>query len=372
MIKIYMNNDFKVVKTIFPEFIAQYSNLPVRLLIPETAFNVNDAFTINFVRPDGYKTRELSLTYSGTETFDNTIYRSYTVTLNSFYTNIIPGVNPTGTAYFSFRGTRTETIGGVPTVTKVSSSGITKITVHRSLEPETQFLETSELSNLQARLIAVEAVAEDAFTTENPPPIATKAEAEVGTVNNKYMTPLRTKEAIAAQVSTDVFATKQDLEDLELGEVNTINTVKVNNVALTIDAQKAVNIDLTAKADLVEGKIPSNQLPSFVDDVLEFANLAAFPLTGEAGKIYVALDTNLTYRWGGSTYVEISQSLALGETEFTAFRGDLGKEAYDWGDHADAGYIVDGAATGTIEALTTEEIAFDTTTSYGTAKGNLG
>lgn len=56
------------------------------------------------------------------------------------------------------------------------------------------------------------------------------------------------------------------------------------------------------------GKVPSSQLPSYVDDVLEFANLAAFPGTGEVDKIYVAIDTNKTYRWGGSSYVEISAS----------------------------------------------------------------
>ena len=56
------------------------------------------------------------------------------------------------------------------------------------------------------------------------------------------------------------------------------------------------------------GKVPSAQLPSFVDDVLEYANLAAFPGTGTAGVIYVALDSNKTYRWGGSVYIEISAS----------------------------------------------------------------
>jgi len=56
------------------------------------------------------------------------------------------------------------------------------------------------------------------------------------------------------------------------------------------------------------GLVPSSLLPSYVDDVLEYANLAGFPATGESGKIYVALDTNKTYRWSGSTYVEISPS----------------------------------------------------------------
>ncbi len=60
------------------------------------------------------------------------------------------------------------------------------------------------------------------------------------------------------------------------------------------------------KADLVGGKVPASQLPSYVDDVLEFANLAAFPATGEAGKIYIATDSEKTYRWSGSTYAVIS------------------------------------------------------------------
>jgi hypothetical protein len=53
-------------------------------------------------------------------------------------------------------------------------------------------------------------------------------------------------------------------------------------------------------------KIPAAILPSYVDDVLEYANLAAFPATGETGKIYVALDTNKCFRWSGSTYIQIT------------------------------------------------------------------
>lgn len=74
-----------------------------------------------------------------------------------------------------------------------------------------------------------------------------------------------------------------------------------------------------------DGKVPTSQLPSYVDDVLEYENKAAFPTTGEEGKIYVVKDTNLTFRWSGSSYVEISASLALGETNSTAYAGDKGK-----------------------------------------------
>ena len=77
------------------------------------------------------------------------------------------------------------------------------------------------------------------------------------------------------------------------------------------------------------GKVPSSQLPSYVDDVLSYASQSAFPATGETGKIYIAEDTNKTYRWSGSAYAEISASLALGETSSTAYRGDRGKTAYD-------------------------------------------
>ena len=85
---------------------------------------------------------------------------------------------------------------------------------------------------------------------------------------------------------------------------------------------------LGAKADLVDGKVPASQLPSFVDDVLE-GTLATFPAAGESGKIYVDTTTNKSYRWSGSQYAEIAGGVALGETSATAFRGDHGKTAYD-------------------------------------------
>lgn len=97
-----------------------------------------------------------------------------------------------------------------------------------------------------------------------------------------------------------------------------------------------------------DGKIPSNQLPSYVDDVLEYAKLSSFPTTGETGKIYVALDTNIVYRWSGSAYVEISSSLALGETSSTAYRGDRGKIAYD---HSQSAHAPSNAQANVIETV---------------------
>jgi hypothetical protein len=73
----------------------------------------------------------------------------------------------------------------------------------------------------------------------------------------------------------------------------------------------------------ISGKVPSSQLPSYVDDVLEYADLATFPLTGETGKIYVALDNGKTYRWSGSAYVEISPS------EVNSVNGKIGLVVLD-------------------------------------------
>jgi hypothetical protein len=76
------------------------------------------------------------------------------------------------------------------------------------------------------------------------------------------------------------------------------------------------------------GKIPSAQLPSYVDDVLEYSAKSSFPTTGEAGKIYIDTSTNITHRWSGTVYSPIGSDLALGETSSTAYYGDKGKIAY--------------------------------------------
>lgn len=86
-----------------------------------------------------------------------------------------------------------------------------------------------------------------------------------------------------------------------------------------------------------DGKVPSSQLPSYVDDVIEgyYSNGKFYSdsaktkeITGEGGKIYTDLTSNKTYRWGGTAWVEISASLALGETEGTAYDGKKGHDTY--------------------------------------------
>ncbi len=115
-------------------------------------------------------------------------------------------------------------------------------------------------------------------------------------------------------------------------QIPTLAISKISGLQTALDSKLATSLKGAANglAELdANGLVPSSQLPSYVDDVLEYSSKSAFPSTGTSGKIYVALDTNLTYRWSGTAYVEISPSLALGETSSTAYRGDRGKTAYD-------------------------------------------
>ena len=83
--------------------------------------------------------------------------------------------------------------------------------------------------------------------------------------------------------------------------------------------------DLLKKADIVNGKVPMAQLPDGLDDMQEYPNRPSFPAQGQSGIMYVAKDTNKSYRWSGTTYTVISETLALGETSSTAYAGDKGK-----------------------------------------------
>lgn len=107
-----------------------------------------------------------------------------------------------------------------------------------------------------------------------------------------------------------------------IGDTSELN----NKVQQFINSKGAPN----GLASLNEsGIIPSAQLPSHVDYVIEVDTFSNLPGTGESGKIYIVQDTNLTYRWSGTDYVEISKSLALGETSSTAYPGNKGKATTD-------------------------------------------
>ena len=136
-----------------------------------------------------------------------------------------------------------------------------------------------------------------------------------------------------ATTSTDGLMSSSDktkLDGIAAGATKTTVDSALSSTSTNPVQNKIIYGAISSKADLdTSGKVLSSQLPSYVDDVLEYSAKSNFPSTGESGKIYVDTATNLTYRWSGSTYVEISQSLALGETSSTAYRGDRGKIAYD-------------------------------------------
>ena len=138
----------------------------------------------------------------------------------------------------------------------------------------------------------------------------------------------------------NAIASKADKSDVEAALDNKSNVNHIHDeryyTESEVDTKLSGKIDTTLKgsangiAELNEnGKVPSSQLPSYVDAVVEYTSISDFPSTGDTGKIYVDTTTNLTYRWSGSAYVEISPSIALGETSSTAYRGDRGKAAYD-------------------------------------------
>lgn len=153
----------------------------------------------------------------------------------------------------------------------------------------------------------------------------TKANIGLGNVDNTSDAnkPVSTAQQTALDKKEDktnlkALAYKDSLGKADVGLENVTNDAQVKRSEMGV-ASGVATLDST-------GKVPAAQLPSYVDDVLEFATKAAFPATGEDGKIYVDEATNKTYRWGGTAYVEISASLALGETESTAYAGSKGKQ----------------------------------------------
>ena len=136
-------------------------------------------------------------------------------------------------------------------------------------------------------------------------------EAEIDRIENKF-------DGVTDKLED---ALQKEIEDRKAGDTTITNSL---NAFISTKGQPGGLAELDST-----GKVPAAQLPSYVDDVLEYSTKAQFPQTGEAGKIYVAKDTNLTYRWTGTQYLEISQSLALGETPSTAYPGDKGKANRD-------------------------------------------
>ena len=174
---------------------------------------------------------------------------------------------------------------------------------------------------------------------DNVSEIASKLTAHIGNKNNPHGVTKSQMEL--GNVDNTADSAKKVLSATKLTTSRKINGVSFDGSKdITIaDSTKIPTTQKGAAGGVAEldagGKVPASQLPSYVDDVIEgyyyngkFYKEAAHTteITGETGKIYVSLDSNLTYRWSGTKYVEISQSLALGETSSTAYAGNKGKK----------------------------------------------
>ena len=291
-----------------------------------------------FVEGKGYKTTDNNTTYTITQ--DNTDGHKFTLSGSdgSETTITIPDNNTTyssktavsgGTevslvttgekAIWNAKTTNTGTVTKVSTGVGLTGGDVTTTgTIKAKLKSETAHIADSATpTNTASRQYAV-GVDKSGYLSVNVPwtdskPVTSvagktgavtlaKGDVGLGNVENKSSATIR-GELTSSNVTTALGFTPMNA-----------NLKGENNGVAELDSN---------------GKVPSSQLPSFVDDVLEYKSSSAFPETGESGKIYIAQDTNKTYRWSGSAYVEISQSLALGETSSTAYRGDRGKTAYD-------------------------------------------
>lgn len=163
-------------------------------------------------------------------------------------------------------------------------------------------------------------------TTNNQEPTYTQASVLENIVSGETLSASMGKIQKVIDESMKHFADKENPHELTTEQINAVNISQLGiaNGVATLD---------------VSGKVPASQLPSYVDDVIEgylsddkntlYSDEGMTQkVEPESNKIYVNLRNENTYRWSGNIYVEISESLALGETENTAYRGDRGKIAY--------------------------------------------
>lgn len=145
----------------------------------------------------------------------------------------------------------------------------------------------------------------------------------MGTIEDKLMRVKTTKTEIASALNAKGVTVSES--DTFASYANKINSMtiptKTSELENDSDFQTAsqvaetIRTNTTNKADLVDGLVPSNQLPSYVDDVIEATSKTSFPETGEQGKIYVDTSTNVIYRWSGSTYIEITNPIDYASAE---------------------------------------------------------
>lgn len=231
----------------------------------------------------------------------------------------------------------------------------------------------TENGNVESALANLETRVDNIASVGGEPNVITAITAggTAVTINNKTAAiPAATISAYGV-VKVDNAVNDTSTNPVQNKAVKAAITNAIANAAYIPTSQKGANSGV-AELD-ANGKVPSSQLPSYVDDVIEgyksgadffedSAHTASKKITGETGKIYVDLSTNVTYRWSGTAYVEISASLALGETGATAYRGDRGKIAYDHSQSAhartDATAVASSTTNGKIKINGTETTVY--------------
>lgn len=167
----------------------------------------------------------------------------------------------------------------------------------------------------------------------------------------RYFTQAQVTTALAGKANTSHSHVIADTTGLQ-----TALDAKANTSSLAPVATSGAYADLTGLPDL-----------SVFDEVEQYANLAAFPGTGNVAKFYLAQDTGLLYRWTGSAYAVISAELALGETSTTAYRGDRGKIAFDHTSLTNNPHSVTKSQVGLGNADNTSDLAKPISTATQTA-----
>ena len=140
-------------------------------------------------------------------------------------------------------------------------------------------------------------------------------------VGSKLSTSFVSLASLSTSTSAGLSAADSAIASLSTGVGSKLSTSFVSLASLSTSTSTGLSAAdsaiaslstlVTTKASLVGGTVPASQLPSYVDDVLEFPNSASFPAVGEAGKVYVDAGTNLTYRWSGTTYVALGGDYAV-------------------------------------------------------------
>jgi hypothetical protein len=220
---------------------------------------------------------------------------------------------------------------------EIEDSGISKDIIPTTASASNKVLVKSDVDNALST------------TSENPvqnKEITVPLQALQGSMSNVKLN-ITDLQGSVLGIKSDITNLQNDKQD-KLIEGNGIDIDSSNKISLDISYLTASRVGYISNAEKgsnngvaeldATGKVPSAQLPSYVDDIIEgYKNGANFYkdsthiqlITPESDKIYVDLATNTTWRWSGSIYVQINEGLALGETSSTAYRGDRGKIAYD-------------------------------------------